>query len=65
VGIQNVGSLGRHSERSRGIPLLPEFSRDEFFDLFKRFELIISEKSHQDSEIDKVVDFRNLTSADS
>jgi len=41
-----------------------EFSRDDFFDLFKRFHLVVSEKGYQNSEIDEKLDFRDLVSVD-
>jgi len=37
-----------------------EFLRDDFFNLFKCFRVVVSEKIYEESKVDEKVDFRDL-----
>ena len=41
-----------------------EFLRDDFFNLFKRFEVIVLEKGFQKPEVNEKIDFRTLAPVD-
>jgi len=37
-----------------------KFSKDDFFNLFKRFSVVVSEKIYEESKVDEKLDFRDL-----